>query len=150
MRDTEKTVHALTSQYGTSCPFTLCECMGIQVLEQELPHDVNGFCVYLFQRYVIVLNDRLHGRIREAVCAHELGHIILHGCVNSLVLKRDTHFYLPRYEHEADFFCACLLLDSRLPEWAGEHDTLTIEQVSALSGLPESLVKLRFNRDVCA
>jgi Zn-dependent peptidase ImmA (M78 family) len=146
MKQIEKLAHGLTQQYGTSSPFELCDYLGIDVFGPELPARVKGLC---FQNQeggsVILLNRTLEGQEKKFCCAHELGHVLLHPGLNAQTMADLTNLCVPRYEHEADFFAACLLIDPDLDEWSQSYDPLTVDQIACLSGLPKRVVDLRFN-----
>jgi len=141
------TAGELVKKYGTSSPFSLCDCMDIPIVRMDIPDCTKGFC---FKNacggHVIVLSDRLSRRESGYCCAHELGHVLLHPKMNARVIKDLTFMYLPKYEKEADFFAACLFIDPNLEEWNETYDPLTFQQIASLSGLPEKIVELRFER----
>ena len=82
-------------------------------------------------------------RKERYVCAHELGHVLLHTELNSVFIQEETGFIPDKLEAEADYFAACLLLDGELGSWRREYEQLTVEQAAALSGLPEHVVSLK-------
>ena len=101
----------IREQYGTRNPFVLCERMDIAVLFADLPEITKGFFFVLRGKRVINLSLSLPEEERAAVCAHELGHALLHPTSNSPFLASNTNLVVGRYEREADYFSACLLLD---------------------------------------
>ncbi|MGK9253622.1 MULTISPECIES: ImmA/IrrE family metallo-endopeptidase [Paenibacillus] len=102
--------------YGVTCPFRLSEEMGISVLRHPLPSGMKGFCQHAFRRRFIVLSDRLEEAEAVFVCAHELGHMLLHkGFSHSFITLR-TRFVLSRYEREANEFAVKLLTCGERPE----------------------------------
>lgn len=144
-KDIENTAHTIVEKYGTSSPFSLCDCMGVPVIKMEIPDCMKGFC---FKNrtggHVIVLSDRLSRRESSYCCAHELGHVVLHPKMNVQAIKDLTHLCAQKYEREADFFAACLFIDPNLEEWNETYTPLTIQQIASLSGLPKRIVELRF------
>lgn len=143
-----KTIEAfacdLRREYGDVSVFELCENLGILVTEQDLPESVNGFYVNFGSKYVVILKAGMQFEKKRYVCAHELGHVLLHTDLNSVFLREETGFVLDKLEAEADYFAACLLLDGELSCWKLEYGQLTVEQAAALSGLPERVVSLKF------
>ena len=109
-----KKVEAIIDYYKTRNPFELCDEMGILVIDSDLPESVNGIYTMLYGQNTILLNKRLSEIKRHIVCAHELGHVILHERLNCLDLERNTNFSVPRLETEADTFAACLIIDTNL------------------------------------
>ena len=146
MKEIERLAHRITARFGADSPLRVCDRMGVPVLRLDLPRRVRGFCLRdrSSGRPVIVLGDSLSGTESEYCCAHELGHLLLHPGLNAQVIGDLTHLCAPRYEREADFFAACLLIDPNFREWSRTYDPLTQEQIAALSGLPEQIVELRF------
>ncbi|MCI8649140.1 MAG: ImmA/IrrE family metallo-endopeptidase [Anaerotruncus sp.] len=133
-------VEKLVEQYRTNDPFTLCSDLGIEILTMQLPPSIRGFYVTLLHVPFIYLNQGLSGeQERRAVCAHELGHALLHQEYNSLFLQKNTEFVTERYEKEANLFAGYLLLDGafckdcRCNGW-------TLEQISRYVALPEEVV----------
>lgn len=112
----------LVSLYGTGDPFEICENLDIAVLTVELPFQIRGFYSRILQTPIIYLNTALRDeRERRAVCAHELGHAVLHAAHNSLFLKQNTDFVTAKYEKEADLFAGYLLLDDTTIEIGRAH-----------------------------
>ncbi len=141
-RRIEKLALSLRLRFGSSNAFELCDHLGVGVLWQDLPEQVNGFCLCLGQKYTIILNLTTPQELRHYVCAHELGHILLHEKTNALELTELTNLCLPRLENQADYFAACLLLQDCLDDWREWYSTLTVSQVAQLSGLPVRVVSL--------
>lgn len=145
MKKIENLAHRLVKQYGTSSPFELCDYLHIDIFRSDLPVQVRGLC---FQKQpkgsIILLNNEMDANESKYCCAHELGHVLLHPGMNAQTMADLTNLCIPRFEHEADFFAACLLIDPNLEEWNRNYDSLTVEQISCLSGLPERTVSLRF------
>ena len=142
----ERLARSLCRRYGGCGVFELCDRLGILVLWQELPDAVNGFYVRVGGRCVIVLSTLVANELRGYVCAHELGHVLLHSRTNAVELENLTNLSLPRLENEADYFAACLLLEDSLDAWRLSYDQLTLQQVARLSGVPERVVRLRFSQ----
>lgn len=138
---------ALIRKYRTDSPIELCEQLGVQVVYADLPEKVRGFCVKLLQNHVIVLSQELSAQESRVVCAHELGHYLLHGNMNALEIEKYTNLCVQRYEREADYFAACLLLPEDCDKGEDPFDVMTVERIAALNGVPEELVQLRFSVD---
>ncbi|MCI1965659.1 MAG: ImmA/IrrE family metallo-endopeptidase [Oscillospiraceae bacterium] len=145
MHQIETLAHRIVTRFESSSPFCLCDCMGIQVHSLDLPKQVRGFCFRTDTgNPIIVLQQTLSKTERVYCCAHELGHLLLHPGLNAQVISNLTNLCAPRYEREADFFAACLLIDPNFDEWSLTYNPLTQEQISSLSGLPFKVVRLRF------
>jgi len=136
-------VKELTEEQGTAEPENICENMGIIVLSLDLPERVNGFTMKQNGIWFIVLNNMLNDDQKRFTTAHELGHIILHGCTNSINLSCNTGFCVSRYEREADLFAAYLLLQAEYDQYV-DYETLTVNQVSQITHIPQSKVDKLF------
>ena len=132
MTRAEREANRLIAEYGTHDPEFLAEKLGILVILCDLPETVEGFYPCFRGQPIIYLADRLPECRRHAVCGHELGHAVLHGDINSLLLT-DTD---ERFEREADDFSAALLLAGLTPEESSD-----IESVARATGLPEATIR---------
>lgn len=137
MKKIQELARSLVRQYGTSSPFDLCNCLSVDVYRCDLPAQMGGVS---FQTQaagsVILLNEALRGEERRYCCAHELGHVMLHPGLNALTVAGHTSLCVARFEREADFFAACLLIEPSVDEWSECYDPLTADQISCLAGLP--------------
>lgn len=97
----------LIKSYETCDPFRLCQYLGIIVAFVPLVR-VKGF----YQRYedndIVYINRDLGEEEQTLVCAHELGHAILHKDINAVFLET-TNFVVNKYENEADIFADLLI-----------------------------------------
>lgn len=132
MTRAEREARRLMAEYGECEPETLAERMGVLVILCDLPETVEGFYHCFRGHPIIYLADRLPACRRRAVCGHELGHAVLHGDVNSLLLGDAD----ARLEREADLFSATLLLSGELPEYCAD-----VASVARETGLPEGAVR---------
>lgn len=139
MNKIQKCVQDIVIKNGSAEPKAICENMGIIILSLELPERVNGFTMQSRGRWFIVLNRMLDDDRKRFTTAHELGHIIMHGCTNSINLSCNTYFCVSKYEREADMFAAWLLLTAEY-DLCTECETLTIRQASRMAHIPEEKV----------
>ena len=135
-------VKSLKKKHRTSCPFELCDALGINVFYYDLPECVNGFFFKCMKNYIIIINDNLPFEQQRVTAAHELGHIILHGKTNSFQLTECTDIRIEKLENEADYFASCLLIDEQqIRDDYGERP-LSYSDVACISRLPERMVRL--------
>ncbi len=109
MGNIENFVRNLIRKYGTRSPFELCEKMNIKILFVDLPEKVNGFFLNSKMNSSILINKNLSPAQRKVICAHELGHALLHNCVNTLDYQDNNSHYIEKLENEADKFSKILL-----------------------------------------
>ncbi|MFZ2539500.1 MAG: ImmA/IrrE family metallo-endopeptidase [Oscillospiraceae bacterium] len=137
-------VNKLVKQYATSDPYELASNLKIKVIIDKMPLSIRGFYSNVMSMGFIYLNCELHEIDRKIVCAHELGHAMLHPCANSLFLSRNTFVLPSKLELQADIFAANLLVsDNVLNEYSDE--TVTLDALSAELNLPIWLLELKYN-----
>ena len=141
MMDIAGQVQTLVSAYETENPLELCACLDISVLDVELPKKLRGFYSNILGQRIIYLSRALTEPQRREVCAHELGHALLHPKLNTMFLSKATHLAGEKYEWEADYFAACLLI----PDSLFEEET-TVEEIAARSGVSKRLVQMRADK----
>lgn len=59
-------------------PFRLAEKMDIEILRLPLGEHLKGYFFYFSRIAIIVLNESMSEPLQRVVCAHELGHAVLH------------------------------------------------------------------------
>lgn len=129
----------LALEHGTRDPFRIAEAMDYIVIHTPLT-GVRGFYQYLDRCHVIYLDSALDEADARFVCAHELGHSLLHPGYNRIFMDTRTFMVTSRYEKEADRFAADLLYD--------DYDLqslldLPLPTAAAALGLPAPLAAYR-------
>lgn len=111
MEKIKKLVSKLISKYETYSPFELCNKMGIKVYMIDLPKTTKGFFYKENEnsKAIILLNKNLDEKLLDIVCAHELGHALMHSNVNCIKEERNKFFNLKKLEMEADYFSFYLI-----------------------------------------
>ncbi|MCI8601072.1 MAG: ImmA/IrrE family metallo-endopeptidase [Oscillospiraceae bacterium] len=139
----KKVAAAVLSRYQTRNPFKICDMMGINVAFTDL-NGTRGFFHRALNVDTIYIDDSLNGYVQEFVCAHELGHALLHADYNAVYLDTRTYQVMGKLENAADRFAAFLLWpdDDELLEYAD----YSYERLSFAMGLPENLVRWRFEQ----
>lgn len=124
-------------RYGTCDPFLIARYEGIFTLRSDLPPAVNGLYQAIGGRRIIHVREALSEPRSTAVCAHELGHALLHPTENSLLLSENP-LYLPgRPERDAELFSFYLLDGGTAVRTYG-----TLERTAAVTGLSENALLL--------
>ena len=143
MEYVKRIVDSLVSENGTNDPFELCDDTGVFVFYPELPENVQGFYYNVKGYKIIGINSALDDEQRRVVCAHELGHSLLHPDMNVFFAMKQTDLLTQRYENEADYFSACLLLDrSAINELRVGKEQVTASNLSSLCRMPQRLIDI--------
>ena len=135
----------LVQKYNTRDPFELCSELGVAVRFKDIGC-LRGFYTVIRGARFIVISEALTESEAKAVCAHELGHDILHRELAVDSDLRDLFLFQmnPKCEYESNHFAAELLLDE------GELDELValeygIAQIAQSMGVDENLVRLKLS-----
>lgn len=141
--DLVKAARGIARRCRTNDPFQLCDALGIKILYMPM-QDVRGLFLRLKRRSIIYLAEGLDDHEQRFVCAHELGHFLLHKHVNRLFMETRTYAKTSVYEREADRFAVWLLYpeDQPLTDWLD----YTAAQVAACMGVPEDLAQYRMEQ----
>lgn len=137
--DIRNVVSAVIHKYDSHDPFEIVEAKGAIVIFAPLI-DVRGFYQYFQRNSIIYIDENLDYAERNFVCAHELGHMMLHKKSNAVYMDTKTFFNSNKLEKEANIFAAELLIPDEI---ILENYNCTIEQISRLLGYEENLIKLR-------
>jgi len=132
-------VDILVAKHRTRDPFELAAAMGRIIVIVPLI-DVRGFYQYIKRSHIIYLSDKLDDPERSLVCAHELGHSILHTKTNAVFLDSRTHFVTAKYEDEADRFAMGLVFsDDKFYEYL----YMPISDIARALGVTDKMVTCR-------
>ena len=105
---------ALIRKYKTRDPFELCDALGIRIRLKDLGTAIKAY--YFCQSRIrnIVLNTRSGETVQRVLCAHELGHAVLHGELAAMRGFSELELFdaTSRTEYEANMFAAELLIDN--------------------------------------
>lgn len=137
-------VSKIIKKYQTRDPYKLSSCLKIKIFYEELGH-INGFYQSCPKNKIIHLNKNLESNFKKIVCAHELGHALIHSNLNILFLEKHTFFGKSQYEIEANTFAAELLIPD---ETIIDNPEYTIEQIAMLENVNIELVKLKVQYDI--
>lgn len=106
-------IEALTRKYKTRNPFELCDSLNIRIRYKDLGTSMKAFYFYQSRIKNIVLNTRSGRIVQKILCAHELGHALLHGELAAMRGFQELEMFdmTSRTEYEANLFAAELLID---------------------------------------
>jgi Zn-dependent peptidase ImmA (M78 family) len=136
----------MVGRYGTNDPFELCDYLDIIVAKEDMG-SLNGFYTLSDGTGCIYINKSLDGPAQRAICAHELGHAVLHTDVNIRFLTECTFLSANRLEGEANRFGAYLLLHD-IAARIGDYHGWTFQAVAANEYVPVEYVEIVFKSGV--
>lgn len=113
--DILKLTDHLHRQFKTYDPFKIASACGIHVLMRNDFSLQKGAFVLVSRNAFLLLNAQLPEDTLKIVCAHELGHALMHRAIANkpVFLEEDFFASTDRLEYEANCFAAGLLLDSK-------------------------------------
>jgi Zn-dependent peptidase ImmA (M78 family) len=130
---------SLVRKYNTRNPFEIISHLNVIVVFYPL-HGVKGFYQYFQRNNIIYIDEALSDQEKLFVCAHELGHMLLHKKANAIFMDSRTQLNTTKYEIEADRFAIDLLISDIDIE---EHLDFSTMQFSRLFGYNKRLIELR-------
>ncbi len=138
----EKKVKQLVRKFGTRNPFELADMMGAILIHAPLKGGTRGFYSYYKRNGIICVDSSLSEQDANFVCAHELGHYVLHRKENSVLLKNTTFLNTNKFEIQANRFAVNLLISD---EDIKEMRILgyTLAQTASALGVAEEMLKMR-------
>ncbi|EIJ79174.1 hypothetical protein PB1_16494 [Bacillus methanolicus PB1] len=135
-------VTKLIQTYKTNNPFEIAQAKNIYLRFQDLVNTYGYYSTYK-RIQMIHINNRLDEHMQRFVCAHELGHAILHPRSNTPFLRNKTLFSIDKIEVEANTFAVELLLPDELIN--DFRDTsITLQDLASINGIPREFAKLKF------
>ena len=137
--DIKKLADFIAKKYQTRNPFEILKGMNTILVFAPLV-DIRGFYQSFQRNNIIYIDENLQEHEQRLVCAHELGHMLLHKNENTVFMDSRTHLKTSTYETEANKFAVELLIPN---EVILENWKCTTEQLSFLTGYPVELIKLR-------
>lgn len=136
-------VEGLLETYGTVNPFELCCNLDIKIIKSALGNEIKGFFQRTLEGYEIIhINSEIPEEEMKYICAHELGHAILHTDISISFFIENSLQVKNKYEIQADKFAAELLLYNIELEQC-DYKEMSISQLSAYFCVPESLLIIK-------
>lgn len=122
--------------------FETAENAGVKVWYRPLGR-LKGFYICENGSRYIVINEELKGAIKAVVCAHELGHDMLHRELSVGGIRENTLFLNnDKTEREANLFAACVLIsDETILDELSYCNSMDV--LAANLGYPSELVGLK-------
>lgn len=132
----------LVDTYGTNDPFELCDYLEIKIMESNLGDEINGFFQRTGNGYEIIhLNSNLNHHDKKSICAHELGHALMHTNLSIGFFIENSLQVKSKYEIQADNFAAELLLPNELDI---EFKYMNVDQLSCVFKVPKEFIKYKY------
>ena len=120
-------IRHITNKYHTSNPFDIVEQSNITLFVEPLGSIKGYYCKILGSQFIHI-SDNLCYHEQRFVCAHELGHALIHPEIS----LRYTIFPQSKYEKQANKFAVYLLLKDISCEFPW-YDTY---QLARTAGIP--------------
>lgn len=139
--DAKSIAEKLIKKYKTNNPFSLAEHVGILVTYEQLLPETLGFFSNKFRIKIIHINNSIPYELSKFVCAHELGHAIMHQHVNTPFLLNNTFLSVAKIEREANLFGVEIIIpDGDLKN----IEDCTIGNLSKIYSVPEDIIRLKY------
>jgi Zn-dependent peptidase ImmA (M78 family) len=141
MTGIKEIVRQLIKKHKSTDPFQIAKEKNIIVLFEELGNTLGFYSSYKRIKFIHI-NNQLGEMMQRFVCAHELGHAVLHPKSNTPFLRANTLFSVEKLELEANTFAVELLLpDDVITQY--QNTELTIYDVAEIYSVPRELVHLK-------
>jgi Zn-dependent peptidase ImmA (M78 family) len=141
MKTIKEVVRQLIKIHKSNNPFQIAKEKNIIVLFADLGNTLGFYSSYKRIQF-IHLNNQLNEKQQRFVCAHELGHAVLHPKSNTPFLRANTLFSVEKLEVEANTFAVELLLpDEVISQY--QNTDMTIYDVAEIHSIPKELVCLK-------
>lgn len=131
--------NSLARKYNSRNPLEIIKNLNVILVYYPLK-DVRGFYQFFQRNNIIYIDDNLPENEQIIVCAHELGHMLLHKNSNALFMDTRTHFVTTKYENEANTFAAELLIPDDI---ILENPNMTKSQIAHLVGYDEKIMNFK-------
>lgn len=137
--DIKRQVQQLIRRAHSNDPFYIAKQLNINILYHDLGETL-GYCLRFKRSKFIILNISMGEDLLPFVCAHELGHTILHKGINTPFLKSNTLFSVEKIERQANTFAVELLLPDDLLH---EYKDINFYSIAKGVGIPKGLEALK-------
>ncbi|SCB69725.1 ImmA/IrrE family metallo-endopeptidase [Bacillus mycoides] len=131
----------IAEKHETTNPFEIARRKNIIVLFEDLGNTLGFYNTYKRFKFIHI-NNRIDEITQRFVCAHELGHAVLHPTANTPFLRNQTFFSVDRLEIEANTFAVELLLTDEMIS-SYDDTRLSIQEVAEIHGVPRGFARLK-------
>lgn len=137
-------VEKLVCEHNTSYPFALCEKMDIHIYYRDLGRKLKAFYFYQSRIKNIVINTENEDELLPVLCAHELGHAVLHSdfAAKKSFCEVELFDFRSAAEREANLFAAELLIadEAVLPLL---KDGCSVFEAAKILSVPSELIDFK-------
>ena len=133
-------------KYDTRDPFEICRQINIHVRYADLGYAIKAYYFYHSRIKNIVLNSRSGQIVQRVLCAHELGHAVLHTEPAMMKGFHELELFdaIAPAEYEANLFAAELMIsDEALFELLNDKNK-TFFSISKELYIPSELLDFKF------
>lgn len=113
MNDIKRLANTLAKKYQSRNPYEIIRGMNVILVFAPLI-DVRGFYQYFQRNNIIYIDEHLPEHEQKFVCAHELGHMLMHRGENTVFMDTRTYLKTTPHEAEADKFAIELLIPNEI------------------------------------
>lgn len=141
-----KKVNIITRKFDTRDPFEICKYMDIHVHYKDLGNALKAYYFYQSRIKNIVINSRSGMIVRRILCAHELGHSVLHDELAAMRGFQELELFdeIVPTEYEANLFAAELIIpDEEILELLNDKDKSFFSMAKELY-VPAELLDFKF------
>lgn len=135
-------VSRLIQKYKTNDPYEIADYRGIIVVRESLGSTLGYHNTYKRIPFIHI-NFDLSEIWQRFVCAHELGHNILHSKINTPFLRANTLLSINRIEREANEFAVELLAPDQLIYYNFQNTERTMQEIAAIYGIPQEFAQFK-------
>ena len=139
-------VNTITKKCNTRDPFEICKSMDINIHYKDLGNALKAYYFYQSRIKNIVINSRSGIIVRRILCAHELGHAVLHNKLAAMRGFQELELFdsLVPTEYEANLFAAELIIsDEEILELLNDRDKSFFNMAKELY-VPAELLDFKF------
>ena len=129
-------------KYKTRDPFQIAKEKNIILVYAHLI-DIRGFYQYFQRQHIICIDQDLSDQEKKFVCAHELGHMMMHKSSNTVYMDTKTFLNTNKFETEANTFAVNLLIPDETIVEIFDNQNCTLEYMSRMLGYNQKLIELR-------
>lgn len=137
--DIKKRANQLSHKCKTNDPFLLAKELDILVVFENLGSILGYFDMH-FRMKTIHINENASENLKGFICAHELGHAILHSGINTPFLSAYTLCSVGKIERQANTFAVELLLND---EYIKDNAECSLYDLAASRGIPRQFISLK-------